>query len=782
MGRAAGVFNLHSAPSYVTHILYMRKTTTLLMMAALTAAPLLAENLQQIADSLPVEPRIEGNKLVIPSVPGAEVRLLGADYEQIIRPNGQVVKPLTDTQVKVSFVVSKDGEEAVSKDYDVTVPGTTLATAGTNPAPKVLPALLNWVGGTGSYTPGKVVRVAASPELGKTFATELEEMLGCQVELVSAGEAADITLGISNNLILGKEGYTLDICADKGITIGATTDTGLYWGTRTVLQMLQQGNGSVPCGRALDIPRYEVRSFLLDVGRLPIPLSYVKNVVKYMSWYKMNDLHIHLNDNFIFHEQYVDAGENPFEKSYSAFRLESQTQGADGARLTADDLSYTKDEFRQFIEFAKSRGVNIVPEFDTPAHALSFTRVRPDLIYKSHNKRACEMLDASNPETIKFVEGIFDEYLLPQDGRKAVFDGCDVMHVGADEFHGDAEHYRAYTDSLLKMVQSKGYTPRVWGSLNTKKGKTPVHAEGVQMNLWNGGWAKAWDSIKQGFDVINTNDGALYIVPFAPYYRMDARHRWVHEHWRLNQIADEKIPSGHPQLLGAAFGIWNDMIDQRYVGYGSYDIWHMFSNSVDVLAGKMWGSDACTTSYDDHQKLLAQIGKVPGLNPYFRWKDDATYICTPAALPCEIGQPCMGPDYHLSMELQMTEAPTQGEEQVLLKGESGVLCAALSDGTIGFRRNDSMEFSFNCKLPVGEKVKLELIGKPGSTQLLLNGKPAGQCTLTRFHRNSEGLINTFVLPLDVIGSSFKGKVYRLEVKHTAPAGPTVDPNLLPKKK
>jgi hexosaminidase len=142
----------------------------------------------------------------------------------------------------------------------------------------------------------------------------------------------------------------------------------------------------------------------------------------------------------------------------------------------------------------------------------------------------------------------------------------------------------------------------------------------------------------------------------------------------------------------------------------------------------------------------------------------------------------MGPDYDLTMELMLTEAPTPGEEQVLLKGESGVLCAALSDGTIGFRRNDSMEFSFNCKLPVGEKVKLELIGKPGSTQLLLNGKPAGQCTLTRFHRNPEGLINTFVLPLDVIGSSFKGKVYRLEVKHTAPAGPTVDPNLLPKKK
>ena len=755
----------------------MRKTTCA-MMAALCMTPLMAETLRDIADNLPVAPRISGNKLEIPTVPGAEVRFLGADYEQIINNSGSVVQPLADTQVKVSFVVSRDGEEVVSRDYDVTVPGMQSALAEANPAPQVVPALLNWVGGTGRYTLGTTVRLAApATEMAATLAAELKEMLGCQVELVSPGEKADITLGISNNLILGKEGYTLDITPDKGIVIGSGTETGLFWGTRSVLQMLQQGNSSAPCGRALDIPRYQVRSFLLDVGRLPIPMSYVKDVVKYMAWFKMNDLHIHLNDNYIFHEQYVDNGENPFIKSYTAFRLESDMVGENGTRLTADDLSYSKDEFRELVRFARERGVNIIPEFDTPAHALSFTRVRPDLIYKSRNKRACEMLDASNPETLKFVEKVFDEYLLPDKGREAVFSGCEVMHVGADEFHGDAEHYRAYADALLKMVQAKGYTPRIWGSLNTKKGKTPVHAKGVQMNLWNGGWAKAWDSINQGFDVINTNDGALYIVPFAPYYRMDARHQWVHEHWRVNRIADETVPTGHPQLLGAAFGIWNDMIDQRYVGYSAYDIWHMFSNSVDVLAGKMWGSDATTTSYAAHKELLGSINRIPGLNPHALWKNGASYTCYPAQLPCEIGQPSMGPDYELTMELMLTAPPVDGEEQVLLKGDSGVFCAALSDGTIGFRRDDSMEFSFNCKLPVGEKVTLKLIGKPGSTQLLLNGQPAGQCTLTRFHRNTEGLVNTFVLPLETLGSSFQGKVYSLQVKHNTPAGPTKDPNL-----
>ncbi|MBR1982978.1 MAG: family 20 glycosylhydrolase [Akkermansia sp.] len=758
----------------------MRKTT-FMMMAALSLAPLMAENLQEIANNLPVQPRTSGQKLEIPAVPGAAVRLRGADYEQIIRPDGSVVTPLTDTAVKISFVVSKDGEEAVSRDYDVTVPGMQTPAEGANPAPLVIPALLNWAGGTGEYKLGASVRVAADVPFAAEFATELEQMLQCKVELVPAGEQADIRLGITNNATLGKEGYTLEI-TDKGIAAGAATETGLYWATRSVLQMQQKGNGAAPCGKALDIPRYQVRSFLFDVGRLPIPMSYVKDVVKYMAWYKMNDLHIHLNDNYIFHEEYVDKGENPFEKSYAAFRLESDMVGADGTRLTAHDLSYTKDEFRQFIAFAKAHGVNIVPEFDTPAHALSFTRVRPDLIYKSKNKRGCEMLDASNPETLKFVETVFDEYLLPQNGRKPVFDGCDVVHVGADEFHGNAEHYRAYADGILKMVQGKGYTPRIWGSLNTKKGNTPVHSKGVQMNLWNGGWAKAWDSINQGFDVINTNDGALYIVPFAPYYRMDARHGWVHEHWKVNDIAGEVVPTGHPQLLGAAFGIWNDMIDRRYVGYGAYDIWHMITNSVEVLAGKMWGSDATTTKYAEHKELIKSINKVPGVNPYALWENGNTFSCAPASLPYAIGKPCMGPDYELTMELTLKEAPVPGQEQVLLKGDSGVLCAALSDGTIGFRRSDSMEFSFNCKLPVGEKVTLKLIGKPGSTQLFLNGQPAGQCTLTRFHRNPEGLINTFVLPLETLGSSFKGEIYSLEVKHTAPAGPTVDPNLLPKKK
>lgn len=760
----------------------MKTVTFLSLLAAVASMPVMAEEakevvlpLQEVANTLNVTTRIEGTQLPLPVVKGVDVRFLGADYEQFITPEGTILKPLTDTRVKVSFTVCRGSETAVSRDYDVIIPGVVTPKEGANPRPFVFPELLNWAGGTGAYTLRQNVKLAgASEKLTAQLIVEMRELLGCEVREAQTGETANVTFSLINDARLGDEGYTLEITAD-GIQIAANTQTGLFWGTRSLLQMAIAGKGSIPCGYALDVPRYKVRGMLLDVGRLPIPMTYLYDVVKYMAWYKMNDLHIHLNDNFIFLEDYVKAGQDPLKVAYSAFRLESKVVGENGQPLTADDLSYTKKEFRDFIAYAKQYGVKIIPEFDTPAHALAFTKVRPDLIYKSNNLRAAEMLDATSPATREFVESVFDEYLLPQDGEAAVFDGCDVMHVGADEFHGNAEHYRSYAAWILKMVQKKGYTPRIWGSLNEKKGATIIPGHGAQMNLWNGTWAKAWDSIHQGFDVINTNDGAVYIVPFAPYYRMDFYQPYIYTNWRVNEIAGQIIPSGHPQMLGGAFGIWNDMIDQRYVGYGSYDIWNMFTTSVDILAGKFWGCDTPDVNYDAHMARLPKVNTIPGLNPYSLWENGATYVCNPGSIPCKMGQPAMGPNYTLTMTVKQEEA-TPGEEQILLKSPEGVFCAALKDGTLGFRRNDSMEFSFNCALPVGKTVTLQLIGEPGRTQLFMDGQPCGPCTMTRFHRNSEGLVNTFVLPLDEVGTSFKGKVYTLEVKHTTPAGPTPDPN------
>lgn len=749
------------------------KKNIFLMIATLAASPLMGQDVQQIADSLSIPEIKAGTKqLPMPGASAAKVEILGADYEQLISGKGKISPVISDTPVNVSFKVTKDGKEAVSKDYEIILKATDAGQG--NPKPLIIPDILQWKGGQGEYKLGDVVTVACrGKELAENFLADLEEVLGRKVKLVSADAKADISFSLLKKSDLGKEGYELDVNSE-GIRIKSVSNTGLYWGTRTLLQMLRQNPAGVPCGSAVDFPRYQVRGFMLDIARTPYPLSYIKDLIRTMAWFKMNDLHLVMNNNYIFHEQYVDNGRDPFKESYSAFRLESDMKGKDGTPLTARDLSYSKKEFAELIAYAKRYGVNIVPEFDAPGHALSFTRLRPDLIYKgpmNHEKRRCEMLDAANPETIKFIGKVFDEY-LQKDAKlgRPVFAGCDVVHVGADEFYGDKEDYRHFADSVLKHALKRGYTPRIWGSLSMKPGKTPVVSEGVQMNLWSGGWMKAKEAVDLGFNVINTNDGALYIVPYANYYRMDKNHKGVYENWIPNRVGSETLPAGHPQLIGAAFAVWNDETDLKHSGYAPYDVWETISGSIDVLSQKMWGTAKTPNSFEKHRELVSAIDKAPRTNPLYKWAKAEPFSITPGQLPQKLDQPSLGPNYHLTTELELSAAP-EGKEQVLLSAPEGELIAVMKDGTVGFRRDDTLEFSFGAKLPVGKKVKLELIGKPENTSLLIDGKPAGTMVLKNFRNPEEnfeprtkGLRSTFILPLQVLASSFQGKVFSFSVQ------------------
>ena len=739
------------------------RLSTILSLVLFSATTLMAQDLQHLADNLKVKaPSAKAKRISVPFVKGAEVKILAADYEQFINEKGRITRPLTDTPVRISFLLRKGDQSAISKDYEIKLIGTRTAKAGTNPKPQIIPELLNWDGGRGNFTLPKELKVYGKSDFIREFIRELNAILPDDYKAVQTDEmkGAHFAFGLLKSL--DAEAYRLDIDKEKGVRIAGGSATGLYWASRTLLQMLVQSPTALPCGEAMDMPRYQLRGFMLDVARLPIALDYIEDVIRLMAWYKMNDLHLHLNDNFIFHEHYVDAGEDPFKKSYAAFRLESEMKGKDGTPLTAQDLFYTKRQFRKLVEFAAERGVNIVPEFDAPGHALSFTRVRPDLIYQgpmNHVKRRCEMLDAANPQTLSYVSKVWDEYLQ---GSNPTFAGCKAVHVGADEFFGAAEDYRKFADGLLGHIQERGHTPRIWGSLSAKRGNTPVRAKGVQMNLWSTGWARAWESVNQGFDVINTNDGALYIVPFAGYYRADYNQKGLYENWVPNRIANETLPAGHPQLLGGTFAIWNDEIDRLHRGYGAIDLWSTIGNMVDVLSQKMWGQPTPPRSYDEHKALAAKLNKIPYCNPLHL--NNESFSITPGLTPMRLRKGNKGPEYHLTMELLMPRDPVPGEEQVLLGSRQGQLLAAGKDGRITLRRSDTFEFAYNAKLPVGKKVKLELIGKMGKTELLIDGVSAGEPENVRFPLRKEGRMTTFILPLESLGSSFNGKIYRLDVK------------------
>ena len=157
---------------------------------------------------------------------------------------------------------------------------------------------------------------------------------------------------------------------------------------------------------------------MMDCGRKFIPMAYMRDLVKMMSYYKMNVLQVHLNDNGF--KQFFG---HDWNKTYAAFRLECETFPG----LTARDGYYTKREFVDFQLDAAARCVEIIPEIDAPAHTLAFSHYKPELGSKEYGM---DHLDLFNPETYTFMDALFKEYL---EGEEPVFRGPRV-HIGTDEY------------------------------------------------------------------------------------------------------------------------------------------------------------------------------------------------------------------------------------------------------------------------------------------------------------------------------------------------------------
>ena len=383
------------------------------------------------------------------------------------------------------------------------------AAKSVNSKPFTAPELREWRGGQGTLelTAHSAVTYA-SPALkgvAEQFAQQYEALTGEKLAVKAGrGGAGDVEFALKSDKKLGAEGYAINI--GNKVSVSAPETEGARWAAQSLLQMLRQSR-ELPKGQAVDWPEYPVRGFMLDAGRKYIPLDYLYKLVDDMAYYKMNRLHVHLNDNGF--KYFYD---NDWDKTQAAFRMESDKFPG----LTARDGHYGKKEYRDFQKYAAERGVDIVSEIDVPAHALAFTRYMPETETKiPGNDR--DHLDLDAPATYALLDTLFAEYL---GGEEPVFISP-RFHIGTDEYQGDSvtmEKFRAFTDRYINYTKKFGKQPLIWGSLSHAKGKTPVTSEGVEMYLWSTGYAKPLDMLEQGFDLVSIPDTHVYIVPKAGYY------------------------------------------------------------------------------------------------------------------------------------------------------------------------------------------------------------------------------------------------------------------------
>lgn len=622
-----------------------------------------------------------------------------------------------------------------------------------NEKPFVVPELKEWKGSKGDFVPSSDMRVVYADEalraVAEAFAADYGQMFGA-APAVAQGKpsAGDIYFTLKKDKKLGSEGYAIRV--DRYVTVSAPEVVGAYWATRTLLQISEQTEDhQLPKGQLRDWPDYAMRGFMMDCGRKFIPMSYMRDLVKMMAYYKMNTLQVHLNDNGF--KQFFG---HDWGRTYAAFRLECDTYPG----LTARDGYYTKREFIDFQEEAASRFVEIIPEIDAPAHTLAFSHYKPEIGSKEYGM---DHLDLFNSETYKFMDGLFKEYL---EGDKPVFRGPRV-HIGTDEYSNKkkdvVEKFRAFTDRYIRLVESYGKQACVWGALTHAAGETPVKSENVIMSAWSNGYADPKEMVRQGYKLISIPDGLVYIVPAAGYYYDYLNTQYLYEKWTPAHVGKAVFEEKDPAILGGMFAVWNDHVGN---GISVKDIHHRLFPALQTLATKTWDAQI-DLPYADFDRLRQGLSEAPGVNQLGRigHTDGLVYEVAEVRPGSSLAHEEIGYGYTVSFDLEAADE-TPGTE--LFRSDNAVFYLADPvSGRFGFARDGYLN-TFQFRPYPGEKLNVQVKGDNRSTSLLINGKLVETMDIQKRYFNggkdSMNYVRTLVFPLKKAGS-FKSKITNLKV-------------------
>ena len=278
---------------------------------------------------------------------------------------------------------------------------------------------------------GPVLRIECDPELRRAHGVP-----------PTGGRRAD-------NAEPDGEAHVIEV-TDHGITVLAESAEAAHRALTTVVQFAGL-TGGVPRGRTVDTPRFAWRGLSLDVVRRFLPPSEVRRVIDLLSLYKLNVLHLHLTD---------DEG---WRLAIGSWPQLAEVGGA-GALGDRPGGYYTQAEFRELVDYARSRFVTLVPEIDVPGHVGAVRSAHPEAVTVPPGQAAGSPHCYLTPDgdfTWRIVEDVF--------GEVADLTDAAYLHIGGDEAFGmpDADH-AAFVSRVAATV--RGLDRKVIGWQETARG------------------------------------------------------------------------------------------------------------------------------------------------------------------------------------------------------------------------------------------------------------------------------------------------------------------------
>lgn len=397
-----------------------------------------------------------------------------------------------------------------------------------------------------------------------------------QAMLVGAGSASNkVNFRVDPNATdIPDEGYQLEI-DEAGVRLTAKTETGLFYGKQTLLQLLTP-NG-LPYVKINDQPRFPYRGLHLDVSRHFFNKEEVKKLMNVMSYYKLNTLHLHLTDAggwrlqidkypkltqegaFRTQSDWREWWDNGKDRQY----LKEGTEGAYGGY-------YTKDDIRDMLAYAAEKHITIIPEIEFPAHSDEVFVAYPELCCAGKSHTSGDFC-IGNPKTFEFMENVLTEVieLFPSE----------YIHIGGDEAGKNTWKTCPKCQALMKkeklanVDELQSYMIRKAEEFLNSKGRRLIGwdeilegglAPEATVMSWRGE-AAGFKSARMGHDVIMTPGSYMYF----DFYQADPRHQPVaiggytpiRKVYNYNPIPQDSLTAEEAKhFLGVQANTWTEYI------------------------------------------------------------------------------------------------------------------------------------------------------------------------------------------------------------------------------
>jgi len=515
--------------------------------------------------------------------------------------------------------------------------------------------------------------------------------------------AAANAIVLKQDASLKEEAYTLNI-TPKLITIGAKDGAGMFYAIETLRQLLpanvEDGKGktlTVPCVQIADQPAFGWRGMMLDVSRHFFSMQYLRKYADMMALYKLNKLHLHLTDDQGWR---IEIKKYPRLTSEGAWRTFDNHDSACIAKAKAGNEDfmpdaehiiqkngktlyggfYTQDEMRDFIRYADSRHIEIIPEIDMPGHMMAAARVYPELtcdtLVPNNTYEFSNPICPCNPHVLEFAKDIFTEIadLFPSK----------YIHIGGDEVNKKSWEKSAvvkafmkqkgftnmnqiqsyFNDYMLAFFKSKGKTLLGWDEVIEGK----IDSSAIIM-FWRTWVPKApANAAKNGNKIVMTADGPLYFDFAEDAHTLQT----VYNYDPSDAVKYHLSIEAKKKIIGVQANLWTEMVpSEKRADY-------LTMPRLTALSEIGWTH---RYNYKDYlQRLNAHYDRLDKLNVHYRMPDITNLVDNYAVIgktPFFASSPLPRFKVHYTLDGSMPVATSPVMEKPVVIDHSAVMKLAL---------------------------------------------------------------------------------------------------------